>query len=89
VEEKKRNTIKEVEGFRRFDKVLFGKVSCFIFGLRSSGYFDLRDIEGNKIGASVSSKKLKLLERAKGKIEEVKSAIPLCVKTQGLFAHIL
>ena len=82
---KKRNTIKEVNGFRRFDKVLYGKVKCFIFGLRKSGYFDLRDIEGNRIGASVNSKKLKLLERAKGRIEEVIRAIR--AEVRGLLAH--
>ena len=68
---KKRNTIKEVNGFRRFDKVLYGKLKCFIFALRTRGYFELRDIEGNKVGASINSKKLKLLERARGRIEEV------------------
>jgi len=74
---KKRNTIKEVNGFRRFDKVLYGKLKCFIFGLRTRGYFDLRDIEGNKIGGDVSYKKLRLIERSRGMIQEVKSAIPL------------
>lgn len=66
---KKRNTIKEAKGFKRFDKVLYGEIECFIFALRSTGYFELRDIEGNRIGASISNKKLKLVERAKGKIE--------------------
>ena len=74
---KRRNTIKEVNGFRRFDKVLYGKVKCFIFGLRNRGYFDLRDIEGNKIGGDVSYKKLRLIERSRGMIQEVISAIPL------------
>jgi len=74
---KKRNTVKEVNGFRRFDKVLYGKLKCFIFGLRTRGYFDLRDIEGNKIGGDVSYKKLRLIERSRGMIQEVKSAIPL------------
>jgi len=81
---KKRNTVKEVKGFRRFDKVLYGKVQCFIFGLRSSEYFDLRTIDGEKIGASVSSKKLKFVERARGRIEEVKKVIPPTTKVAGL-----
>lgn len=84
---KKRNTIKEVNGFRRFDKVLYGKKECFIFGLRKSGYFDLRDIDGNRISASANSKKLKLLERAKGRIEEVRRAIPPRAEARGLLAH--
>ena len=81
----KRNTVKEVKGFRRFDKVLFGKVNCFIFGLRSSGYFDLRSITGDKIGSSVNSKKLRLLEHARGIIQEVQ-AIPPRAEARGLLA---
>ena len=83
---RKRNTVKEVGKFRRFDKVIYKKVKCFIYGLRSSGYFDLRSIDGEKIGASVSSKKLTLLERAKGRIEEVKRAIPPTTEVVGLLA---
>jgi 5-methylcytosine-specific restriction endonuclease McrA len=85
---KKRNTIKEVNGFRRFDKVLYGKLKCFIFGLRSSGYFDLRDIEGNKIGEAVNSKKLRLVERARGRMEEVRRAIPPRPEGRGLLAPV-
>jgi len=51
-----------VKGFRLFDKVMFNEVECFIFGRRSSGYFDLRLLDGTKIHASASVKKLKLLE---------------------------
>ena len=84
---KKRNTVKEVNGFRRFDKVLYGKLKCFIFALRKSGYFELRDIEGNKVGASVNSKKLKLLERARGRIEEVIRATR--AEPRGLLDHVI
>lgn len=72
----KRNTVKEVNNFRRFDKVKYDNKTCFIHGLRSSGYFDIRSINGEKIKASVSSKKLTFLEHAKGIIQEVR-AIPL------------
>jgi len=70
---RKRNTVKEVKGFRRFDKVLYEGVKCFIFGLRTRGYFDLRDIEGEKVGGDISYRKIKLLERARGIIQEVKA----------------
>ena len=53
-----------VFGFQLFDKVLYQGQECFIFGRRSSGYFDLRMLDGTKIHASVSYKKLKLLEKA-------------------------
>ena len=84
---KKRNTVKEVRGFRRFDKVLYDGIKCFIYGLRSRGYFDLRDIEGNKIGDSVNSKKLRLIERARGRIEEVKVPIPPTNEIVGILAQ--
>ncbi len=84
---RKRNTIKEVKGFRRFDKVMYGKTKCFIFGLRTRGYFDLRDIEGNKIGRDVNYKKLRLIERSRGMMQEVRSAIPLRVETRSPLAQ--
>ena len=83
----KRNTVKEVNGFRRFDKVKYEGKECFIHGLRSSGYFDIRSISGEKIKASVSSKKLTLLERAKGIIQEV-CAIPLRSNGRGILAQV-
>ena len=85
---KKRNTIKEINGFRRFDKVMYGKIKCFIFGLRNRGYFDLRDIEGNKICGDVNHKKLRLLERSRGIIQEVRSAIPLRPEGRSPLAQI-
>ena len=61
----KRNTVKEVKGFRRFDKVKYDNKECFVHGLRSSGYFDIRSVDGSKIGASVDGKKLTFLEKSK------------------------
>lgn len=51
-----------VHGYRLFDKVLYDGRECFIFGRRSTGYFDLRLLSGEKIHASASYKKIKLLE---------------------------
>lgn len=62
---RKVNTVKQAFGFHRFDKVLFGKVECFIYGLRSSGYFDLRLLTGEKINASVKHISLRLIETFK------------------------
>ncbi len=53
-----------VYGFQLFDKVEFQGQECFIFGRRSSGYFDLRKLDGTRINPSVNYKKLRLLERA-------------------------
>ena len=59
-----------VKDFRLFDKVDFEGQKCFIFGRRSSGYFDLRKLDGNKISPSASYKKLKLLEKSKSLLWE-------------------
>jgi len=59
---RKVNTIKQAFGFHKFDKVLYGKIECFIYGLRSSGYFDIRHLTGEKINASVKHTNLRLVE---------------------------
>jgi hypothetical protein len=59
-----------VKGFRLFDKVKFQEKECFIFGRRSSGYFDLRTLDGIKVHASASVKKLELLELRKSLLWE-------------------
>ncbi|HHV01615.1 MAG TPA: HNH endonuclease [Defluviitoga tunisiensis] len=53
-----------LHGFQLFDKVSYQNQECFIFGRRTSGYFDLRKLDGTKVTASASVKKLKLIERA-------------------------
>ena len=50
-----------VHGYRIFDKVLFNKQECFIFGRRSTGYFDLRLLDGTVVHRSANYKKLRLL----------------------------
>ena len=64
----------EVYGFRLFDKVRYDGKECFIFGRRSSGYFDLRMLDGAKIHASAIYKKLTLLEKSSGQIIERRNA---------------
>lgn len=59
-----------VKGFRLFDKVEYEGKECFIWGRRSIGYFDLRNLDGTKIHASASYKKLKLLETRKTLLTE-------------------
>ena len=56
--------LRYVHGFQLFDRVLFDGKECFVFGRRSSGYFDLRKLSGVKVSASASVKKLRLLEVA-------------------------
>ena len=55
-----------VKGFRLFDKVSYNKEEYFIFGRRTSGFFDIRKLDGTKVNnGSISYKKLGLKEKAK------------------------
>ena len=63
-----------VKGFRLFDKVLYQGQECFIFGRRSTGYMDLRLLDGTHINASVGFKKLKLLEPRSNYLVEIHKA---------------
>ena len=65
-----------VNGYRRFDKVKYKNIVCFITGKRSSGYFQLKTFDGTVISQGVSSKKLKLLEPIKGWLIDWRAAIP-------------
>nr|DAE06856.1 MAG TPA: NinG recombination protein [Siphoviridae sp. ctL0q1] len=52
-----------VKGYRLFDKVSYGNKEYFVFGRRQSGFFDLRDLSGNKVNkGSLSYKKIRFLE---------------------------
>lgn len=53
-----------VYGYQLFDEVEYQNEPCFVFGRRSSGYFDLRKLDGTKIPTSANYKKLKLLSKA-------------------------
>lgn len=64
-----------VKGFRLFDKVKYNNQECIIFGRRSSGYFDVRLLDGTKIHSSVSSSKLNLLETKKSILIERRMAV--------------
>lgn len=55
-----------VKDFRLFDRVKYQDKEYFIFGRRTTGYFDIRDLHGNKVSnGSVSYKKIQLLETRK------------------------
>ncbi len=67
---------KEVHGFRLFDCVKYQDQVCFVWGRRSTGYFDLRTLTGTKIHASASSKKLTLVQKASTFLVERRAAFP-------------
>lgn len=68
---RKRNQAKfEVFGFRLFDKVKCKGEIGFIFGRRASGSFDIRRLDGTKISAGISYKKLRLISKRKSYLLE-------------------
>ena len=72
---KKNQASHSVFNFHYMDRVIFNNTVCFVFGRRTSGYFDLRDIKGNKIHASASYKKIKLVRHEKNIIfDKIKKA---------------
>ena len=56
-----RNTIREAKGFRRFEMVRFKGQVGFVFGLRRTGYFDIRTLNGHQISSSASWKRCRRL----------------------------
>ena len=62
----------EVKGFRLFDKVVCQGEEGFIFGRRSSGSFDVRKLDGTRISAGISYKKLRLLEKRRTYLKEIR-----------------
>ena len=80
-----------VNGFRLFDKVEYNGIECFVYGRRASGSFDIRKMNGTKVHAGVSFKKLKFLEVRRNFLitKEGISAIPPTPKNVGILAQEL
>lgn len=68
----------EVHGFRLFDRVSYKGGQYFVFGRRSSGFFDIRAMNGEKVNkGSVSCKKLRLTGHTNGYLIERRRRSPL------------
>ena len=75
--QRQRNTAsKQVHGLRLFDCVAYQGTACFMFGRRSSGYFDLRMLDGTKLHASANYKKLTVIQKASACLVERRAAVP-------------
>ena len=61
---------KYVYRYQLFDKVLCNGRVGFIFGRRSSGSFDVRTLDGERINAGISYKKLTPLEKRSTLLKE-------------------
>lgn len=76
---------KYVKGYQLFDKVQYNGRLYYIFGRRSSGYFDIRTLNGDKVNSgAVSYKKLKLVETSRNVLTERRSRFPLMTKVESL-----
>ena len=51
----------EIKGFRLFDTVRYNSLPAYVHGRRSTGYFVIKDAEGNTLYNSVSCKALELV----------------------------
>ena len=69
---KKNRSGYEVHGFRIGDKVRYEGQVGFIVGRRSTGYFDVRRLDGTSISAGVHYKKLRLLQKRKSYLTELR-----------------
>lgn len=87
--QRQRNTApKSVHGFRLFDCVQYQGQTCFVFGRRSSGYFDLRLLDGSKVHASASYKHLKHVQKASACLVERRYGIPPTPEVVGILPHL-
>lgn len=83
---KKNQAPKYVFGHQLFDKVLYKGIECFVFGRRTSGSFDIRKLNGEKINAGISYKKLRQIEKRKTiLIERSRRFLPMA-KARGIRA---
>ena len=72
---KKNQASKYVKGYQLFDTVSYQKKLYFVFGRRSSGFFDIRTLDGTKANkGSVSQKKLKLIKNNKSYLTEMRAS---------------
>ena len=87
---KKNQSAHLVFGFARFDRVKYDKKECFVYGRRTSGYFDLRDIDGSKIHTAASVKKIKLIKHENSKIKKASADSSVDAKDVAVSsAHII
>ena len=73
---RKRNQApKYVKGYQLFDTVSYQKKLYFVFGRRTSGFFDIRTLDGTKVNkGSMSYKKLELINYNKSYLTEMRAS---------------
>ena len=56
---------RKVYGFGLFDKVMYNGELCYVHGRRTSGYFDIRRLNGAKVSGGESYVKLRLVQHSR------------------------
>ena len=80
---------KFVFGYQLFDKVSLKGQEAFVFARRTSGSFDIRTLDGTKLSAGITYKKLKLLEKRKTILTERRAALLPIAKARGIRTAVI
>ena len=74
---KRNQTEKTIGGIGLWDIVRYRESICYIHGRRSSGYFDIRKLDGTKVHPAIHFWKLTLVERTNSRLIERRKPVPL------------
>lgn len=74
---KHNQTERIIGGFGLWDIVFYDEILCYIHGRRSSGYFDIRKLDGTKVHSAVHYRKLTLVKRTNTRLIERRKPVPL------------
>ena len=81
---KKNQTESLIGGFGLFDIVRYGEITCYIHGRRSSGYFDIRKLDGTKVHAGIHYRNISLVERTNTRLIDRRKPVSLPPEEAGV-----
>ena len=89
---KRNQAPREIKGFRLFDIILHNNIPAYIHGRRSSGYFVVKDFEGNTLSNSASYKSLGLVRHSCSFLIDIKKrnqgSVPPPSKDGSILEHL-
>ncbi len=86
---RRNQTEKIIGGFGLWDIVLYEGILCYIHGRRSSGYFDIRKLDGTKVHPAAHCRNLTLVERTNSRLIERRKPVPLPPAEAGVSPAII
>ena len=87
---KRNQAPREIKGFRLFDVVQNNRQYAYVHGRRSSGYFVIKDFDGNTLSNSISCKTLRLVRHSSNFLFHKKKrndSIPPPTKDRSILEH--